>query len=139
MEWALLITVLTHSSLLRYPSFQYITTPFAHTMTMRYYLDPLLSHIIVIPACFWPGSSDLRRWMPASAGMTGIFDVCLNFVDLILAPVKFKSIGNSPAFKHWNRRLNCTNVSFKWDSNGVVYLFHLYAVLGRTNQYTVRG
>jgi hypothetical protein len=25
---------------------------------------------IVIPACFWLESSDLRRWMPASAGMT---------------------------------------------------------------------
>jgi hypothetical protein len=24
----------------------------------------------VIPACFWLESSDLRRWMPASAGMT---------------------------------------------------------------------
>jgi len=27
----------------------------------------------VIPACFWLESSDLRRWMPASAGTTNLF------------------------------------------------------------------
>ena len=31
----------------------------------------------VIPACFWPGSSDLRHWMPASAGKTSLFQTAV--------------------------------------------------------------
>ena len=38
----------------------------------------LLNH--VIPACFRPGSSDLRRWMPASAGMTCLFRTAMRAI-----------------------------------------------------------